>query len=69
MSQGITEATIEEIKLRTDIAELISSYGVDVRHAGSTLKACCPFHNEKTPSFNINQSKGFYHSNPYHSQP
>ena len=61
MSQGITEATIEEIKLRTDLAELISSYGVDVRHAGSTLKACCPFHNEKTPSFNINQTKGFYH--------
>ena len=61
MGQGITEATIEEIKLRTDLAELISSYGVDVRHAGSTLKACCPFHNEKTPSFNINQSKGFYH--------
>lgn len=61
MSQGITEATIEEIKLRTDLAELISSYGVDVRHAGSSLKACCPFHNEKTPSFHINQSKGFYH--------
>ncbi|MBR4894580.1 MAG: DNA primase, partial [Kiritimatiellae bacterium] len=61
MSQGITEATIEEIKLRTDLAELISSYGVDVRHAGSTLMACCPFHNEKTPSFNINQTKGFYH--------
>ncbi len=61
MVMGITEATIEEIKSRMDIAELISSYGIAVQHAGSSLKACCPFHNEKTPSFHINTSKGFYH--------
>ncbi len=53
--------TIEEVKSRTDIADLISSYGVAVRHAGSSLKACCPFHNEKTPSFHIDAAKGFYH--------
>ena len=58
---GITDSAIEEIKARTDIADLISSYGVVVKRAGATLKACCPFHNEKTPSFNINVSKGFYH--------
>ena len=34
---------------------------MQVRHAGSSLKACCPFHHEKTPSFNINPSRGFYH--------
>ena len=58
---GITEAVIEEIKARTDLADLISSYGVQVRRAGSSMKACCPFHNEKTPSFNINVNKGYYH--------
>ena len=61
MAAGLTESVIEEIKARTDLAELIASYGVQVRHAGSSLKACCPFHHEKTPSFNINASRGFYH--------
>lgn len=61
MGKGITESTVEEIKTRIDLADLISSYGIAVKHAGSSLKACCPFHNEKTPSFHINNSKGFYH--------
>ena len=57
MAKGITESTIEEIKARTDLSDLIASYGVSVKSAGSTKKACCPFHHEKTPSFNINDSK------------
>lgn len=61
MATGIPESTVEEIKTRIDLADLISSYGIQVKHAGSSIKACCPFHNEKTPSFNINNSKGFYH--------
>ncbi len=61
MASSIPESTIEEIKVRTDLADLISSYGVQVRHAGTSLKACCPFHHEKTPSFVINPTKGFYH--------
>ena len=61
MAKGITESTIEEIKARTDLSDLIASYGVAVKSAGSTKKACCPFHHEKTPSVNINDSKGFYH--------
>src|SRR3546814_5488303 len=32
-----------------------------VQKAGREYKACCPFHNEKTPSFTINDEKGFYH--------
>lgn len=58
---GVTESVLEEIKARTDLADLISSYGIALKHAGSSIKACCPFHNEKTPSFNVNASKGFYH--------
>ena len=61
MAFGITESVIEEIKARTDIADLIASYGIQVRTAGASKKACCPFHHEKTPSFNINESKGYYH--------
>ncbi len=61
MAQGITEAVVDDIKSRIDLGDLISSYGVAVKHAGSSLVACCPFHNEKTPSFNINVAKGFYH--------
>lgn len=59
--ERITENVIEEIRSRIDLADLISSYGIQVKHVGSSVKACCPFHNEKTPSFNINTAKGFYH--------
>ena len=61
MAGGITEQTVEEIKARVDLADLIASYGIAVKTAGASKKACCPFHHEKTPSFNINESKGFYH--------
>ena len=61
MAKGITESIIEEIKARTELSALIASYGVVVKSVGSTRKACCPFHHEKTPSFHINDSKGFYH--------
>ena len=61
MAFSIPEVTLEEIKARVDIAELIASYGIQVRTAGSSKKACCPFHNEKTPSFHINDRKGVYH--------
>lgn len=61
MHAGFTESVIEEIKARVDIADLISSYGVQIKRAGSSLKACCPFHNERTPSFVVNSSRGFYH--------
>ncbi len=61
MAMGITEAVVEEVKSRIDLSDLIASYGIAVRVAGASKKACCPFHHEKTPSFNINDAKGFYH--------
>ena len=54
-------STIEEVKERVDLAELISSCGVPLKAAGGGYVACCPFHNEKTPSFHINTSKNLYH--------
>ena len=61
MAFGISEQTIEEIKAHTDLADLIAGYGIQVKRAGGSYKACCPFHHEKTPSFNIQPAKGFYH--------
>lgn len=58
---GITDSTLDEIKSRIDLGDLIASYGIALRHSGSRLVACCPFHNEKTPSFSIDTAKGLYH--------
>ena len=61
MAFGIPESTIEEIKARTDLADLISSYGIQLRRTSGGYMACCPFHHEKTPSFHIHPDRGFYH--------
>ena len=61
MAFRVPDSTLEEIRLRTDLVDVISSYGVNVKRAGSGYMACCPFHHEKTPSFSIQPEKGFYH--------
>jgi DNA primase len=48
------EELIEEVRQRNDIVEVIGSY-VKLNKRGSDYKGLCPFHNEKTPSFNVNQ--------------
>lgn len=50
---------VQEIKLRTDLVELISTY-VPLRQSGSTYKGLCPFHSEKTPSFTVNRERGLF---------
>lgn len=56
----ISEQSIEALKNQLDILEVISNY-IEVQKMGSSYKACCPFHQEKTPSFVVNANKGFYH--------
>jgi DNA primase len=51
---------LDEVRARTTLSTLIGK-SIKVQKAGREYKACCPFHNEKTPSFTINDEKGFYH--------
>ena len=56
----ITAECEARIKASTDIVELISHY-LQLRRAGTSWKACCPFHNEKTPSFHVNPARQSFH--------
>lgn len=55
----ITPQTIEQIKSRIDIIDIISDY-VKLKKRGSNYLGLCPFHNEKTPSFTVSPSKELY---------
>jgi len=60
MSGLIPQRFVEDLLQRTDLAELIGSR-ITLKKAGGNYKARCPFHDEKTPSFNVRPDKGFYH--------
>jgi len=51
---------LDELRARTTLSSLVGRT-VKLTRAGREFKACCPFHNEKTPSFYVNDEKGFYH--------
>lgn len=51
---------VDRIKSSVDIVDVISNY-VDMKKAGKNYHGCCPFHDEKTPSFTVAQDKQFYH--------
>ena len=60
MAGRIPQTFIDELIARADIVELIGSR-VPLKKAGREFKACCPFHDEKTPSFWVSPDKQFYH--------
>ena len=56
----LSPAWLDELRARTTLSAIIGP-SVKLIRAGREWKACCPFHNEKTPSFTVNDDKGFYH--------
>jgi DNA primase len=57
---SLTPAFLDELRARTLLSGLIART-TKLQKAGREFRACCPFHNEKTPSFYVNDDKGFYH--------
>ena len=56
----LSDEWLQELNNRINIADLVSNYAT-LKSKSGRLWACCPFHNEKTPSFSVNPSKGLYH--------
>ncbi len=60
MAGQIPQSFIDDLMNRIDIVEVIDGR-VPLKKAGREYTACCPFHNEKTPSFTVSPTKQFYH--------
>ena len=57
----VTKEGIERIKAASDLAAVVSERGIELRKKGRQLVAPCPFHGEKTASFNVSSAKGLFH--------
>jgi DNA primase len=60
MAGRIPQSFIDDLIARADIVEVINAR-VPLKKKGREYTACCPFHNEKTPSFTVSETKQFYH--------
>lgn len=59
-NRGFPADWLLELKRKNDLVSIASNY-LQLEQKGRSFWACCPFHNEKTPSFSINNEEGFYH--------
>jgi DNA primase len=55
----ISDDIIAQIQQTADIVEVVGDF-VSLKKRGQNMLACCPFHNEKTPSFSVSPAKGIY---------
>ena len=60
MASADLQKFLDELRARISIVDVVSAK-VKLVRKGREYQACCPFHNEKTPSFTVNEAKGFYH--------
>ncbi|MFV9930985.1 MAG: DNA primase [Francisella endosymbiont of Hyalomma asiaticum] len=60
MAKKVSNTFIKELVATTNIVDVVSRY-VNLKKTGKNYKGCCPFHNEKTPSFFVNLEKKIYH--------
>ena len=60
MAGRIPEQFIQDLLARTDLVDLVDAR-VPLKRSGGNFMACCPFHNEKTPSFSVSREKQFYY--------
>ena len=61
MAGLISPTTVEQIRAASDIVDVIGGYGLPLKHAGANFVTLCPFHKEKTPSFNVSPHKQIFH--------
>lgn len=62
MSAGrFSPEVLEQIRQRVSLSDVVSKHAQGMKKKGRDWWACCPFHHEKTPSFHIHESKGYYH--------
>jgi DNA primase len=57
---AVSQDIVEKIRGANDILSVIREYVPSLKRAGRNWKACCPFHNEKTPSFVVSPEKGIF---------
>src|SRR5580704_2729905 len=60
MNGFFSSATLEQVRAANDIVDVIGSY-IPLKRAGANFRALCPFHKEKTPSFNVHPQKQIFH--------
>ncbi len=58
---GVSGDIVEAIRLKLDIADVVSDYVPNLQRSGKNLKGLCPFHNEKTPSFIVSPERQTFH--------
>lgn len=57
----IDDRTIDNVLQRADIVDVVRRYVPELQQKGSNFQCCCPFHNERTPSFIVNRARNTWH--------